>query len=128
MNFHLSLDYRVPTGCLEPFFEGLRNGVALAERCEACGRVQFPPGGVCGTCGGASLGWVTLAGTGTVILRTDTPDRTFALVRFDGAANAALVEIANPAVQTGPGMLMPPPEGPPRLFFALTDPAETPHA
>ncbi len=102
----LTLDLCMPKGRLTPYFEALAQGKALAECCGSCDRVQFPPGGICGHCGAADLTWTALSGTAAVIHRTDTPDQAFALVRFEGAKNSAVVAVANPDVQSNRGRLV----------------------
>ena len=102
----LTLEHSLPKGRLNPYFEALAQGTALAECCGSCDRVQFPPGGICGQCGAADLAWTGLSGTAVVIHRTDTPDRAFALVRFEGARNSAVVAIANPDVRSNRGRLV----------------------
>ena len=102
----LTLDHSLPKGRLTPYFEALAQGKALAECCSSCGRVQFPPGGICGRCDAADLVWTSLSGDAVVIHRTDTPDRAFALVRFEGAKNSAVVAIANPDVRSSRARLV----------------------
>lgn len=107
MTMHrLTLDHNLPKGRLTPYFEALAQGKALAECCGSCGSVQFPPGGICGRCDAADLAWTALSGAAVVVHRTDTPDQAFALVRFDGARNSAVVAIANPGVRSDRGRLV----------------------
>lgn len=49
----------------EPFWEGTRRGVLLIQRCDRCGRHQFPPRALCIRCGGA-VGWVAASGRAEV--------------------------------------------------------------
>ncbi len=117
----LTLDHRLPKGRLTPYFEALARGRALAERCGSCGHVQFPPGGICGHCDASELAWIELSGAAVVIHRTDTPDRAFALVRFEGARNSAVVAVANPDVLSGRGRLATSPGNVQGLTIELTD-------
>lgn len=105
MSHKVTLDYDLPKGRLAPYFEALARGRALSESCDACGRVQFPPSGACGACGGQAMTWKPLSGVADVLHRTDTPDTAFALARFLGADNAALVRIENTGVVTLRGQL-----------------------
>lgn len=85
----MTLRYSHPLGRRAPYFEGLRNGRAIASRCKECGRGWFPPRHCCGT----GFHWEELAGTGTVSVATDD----FVLVAMDGAHNLALGVIHGPA-------------------------------
>ena len=117
----LTLDHCLPKGRLTPYFEALARGKALGERCGSCGRVQFPPGGICGHCDAAELAWTELSGAAVVIHRTDTPDRAFALVRFEGARNSAVVAVANPDVLSRRGRLATSPANVQWLAIELVD-------
>lgn len=117
----LTLEHRLPKGRLAPYFEALAQGKALAERCGSCGRVQFPPGGICGDCDATELAWTELSGAVVVIHRTDTPDRAFALVRFEGARNSAVVAVANPDFLSSRGRLTTSPANAHGLTIELVD-------
>jgi uncharacterized OB-fold protein len=94
-----TFEYAHPLGALAPYFEALAEGRALGAKCSRCAKVWFPPRIVC-TCGEATA-WEHLSGTGTIEVLTKGPgtvplsttsgDLVFALVRFDGADNLALV-------------------------------------
>jgi uncharacterized OB-fold protein len=49
-----------------PFFDALREGRLVLQRCSGCGRVRAPIGPVCPYCGDESAAWATLSGRGTV--------------------------------------------------------------
>lgn len=117
----LTLEHCLPKGRLTPYFEALARGKALAERCGSCGRVQFPPGGICGDCNATELAWTELSGAADVIFRTDTPDRAFTLVRFEGARNSAVVAVANPDVLSSRGRLATSPANAQGLTIELVD-------
>jgi hypothetical protein len=89
MRLDLHLAYDLAEGWLAPYLEGLREGRAVASLCDACGAVSFPPRRSC-VCGGRAGGWVTLPGAASVLARTEGRDGAFALLRFDGAATAAV--------------------------------------
>ncbi len=97
-------EYAHTFGALAPYFEALVKGRALGAVCAGCGKVWFPPRLIC-ACGGATE-WKELPGTGTVNAITSGPgavplttvsgELAFALVRFDGADNLALVRCEPP--------------------------------
>jgi uncharacterized OB-fold protein len=49
-----------------PFWEATREQRLIAQGCDACGTVFFPPGPVCARCMSSALSWRTLSGRGTV--------------------------------------------------------------
>jgi uncharacterized protein len=49
-----------------PYWEGLRQGRLLLQRCSACGAVRHPPQPRCGRCRSPEHRWKEAAGTGTV--------------------------------------------------------------
>lgn len=51
---------------LRPFFEGARNGRLVVQKCDACGKLRFPPAVVCAECMSRNLSWVAVSGRGTV--------------------------------------------------------------
>ena len=81
--------YTHPLGARGPYFDGLRQGRAVASRCAECGRGYFPPRHCCGP----ELRWEELPGSGTVVAATDG----FALIAMDGADNLALGVLREPA-------------------------------
>ena len=93
----LRLRYAHGAGALQPYFDALQAGRALASRCPNCGRVWFPPHLHCPNDGGA-CGWVELEGHGRVVSATEThgrlpfaeaaADHVFVLVAMQGADNA----------------------------------------
>ena len=106
----IAFEYTHSFGALAPYFVALTEGRALGAMCAKCSKVWFPPRMVC-ACGGATE-WKELSGTGTVEAITRGPgavplssvagELTFALVRFDGAGNLALVRCDAPgAIDVG---------------------------
>lgn len=97
-DMELRLTYAHGVGDLQPYFEALGHGRALASRCSVCGRVWFPPHIHCPADGGAGE-WVELDGRGEIVSATRThsrlpmaetsADHVFVLVAMDGADNAA---------------------------------------
>ncbi len=53
-----------------PFFEGLKEGKLLVQRCSSCGQYTFYAHFVCPHCLEDSLEWVEAKGTGTVYTYT----------------------------------------------------------
>ncbi|WP_396445239.1 Zn-ribbon domain-containing OB-fold protein [Actinomadura sp.] len=49
-----------------PFWEGLRRGVLLLPRCEACRTFFFYPRALCPSCGSRRLTWEESSGRGTL--------------------------------------------------------------
>ena len=49
-----------------PFWEAARGGAFVVQRCESCGRRQYPPLPYCRRCHGDSLTWVSAPSTGTL--------------------------------------------------------------
>ena len=120
MSERLTLDYRLPKGRLTPFFEALQRGEALASVCEACGFAHFPPALACTRCGSAAFAWRRLSGAASILQRTDTPEQAFALVRFAGADNAALVRLVARERKSSSGILVAAADEAPGLTVALT--------
>jgi uncharacterized OB-fold protein len=106
-DLELRLRYAHGAGALQPYFDALVDGRALASRCPNCGRVWFPPHLHCPDDGGA-CGWVELEGQGQVVSATETHGRlpladavaehVFVLVAMQGADNAAFGRL-----KPGPG-------------------------
>ncbi len=49
-----------------PFWDALREGRLILQRCGDCGRARFPIAPVCPYCSGRSCEWQPLSGSGTV--------------------------------------------------------------
>jgi uncharacterized OB-fold protein len=49
-----------------PFLDALRRHTVVLQRCDACGRVRFPPMPACPWCGGPDAQWITASGEGRV--------------------------------------------------------------
>ena len=87
------LDYTYSLGDLQPYFDGLRNGVAMATRCSTCKRTCLPPRLICERDGNRTS-WFQLDGTGTVVALTEQANGDiFALVKMDGADNRVLARV-----------------------------------
>ncbi len=121
MDYRLVLDYRLSAGRLTPWIEGLRIGKARAHCCGECGRVSFPPERRC-SCGSIQTKWMTLPGSATILQRSDGPENSFALARFEGADTLTSVRLHNPEIQSDRGRLLAVPEGPPAQVLALVKP------
>lgn len=55
-----------------PFWEGLKEGKLLVQRCARCGKLQFPPDGVCESCSSKILAFEEMSGKGKVFSFTET--------------------------------------------------------
>lgn len=109
MKHQIHLDYTIPVGDLAPYFDALKEGKALASKCDACGKTAFPARLRCADCGNDQVGWHALSGRAKVVFRSDGMGGSFALVQFDGADTQSTVAIANPEITTDFGALMAPP-------------------
>ena len=49
-----------------PFWDALREGRLILQRCGDCGRARYPVAPVCPHCAGRSWDWQPLSGSGTV--------------------------------------------------------------
>ena len=49
-----------------PFYDALKNGSFVLQRCAACGQHQIPPAPVCSHCTSEQLGWAQASGAGVV--------------------------------------------------------------
>jgi uncharacterized OB-fold protein len=49
-----------------PYFDALRRGRLVLQRCAGCERVRAPIGPVCPFCSGEAAAWATLSGRGAV--------------------------------------------------------------
>jgi uncharacterized protein len=85
--------YTHPLGARAPYFEGLKEGRAIASRCAVCGRRSFPPQHCCGT----GFVWEELVGNGTIVVSSDG----FALIAMDGANNLTLGALRQPVSPGG---------------------------
>jgi len=59
-----------PTAETLPFWQACANGRLVYQRCDACGRAQFPPRSRCASCHADRLGWRESARIGTVHTHT----------------------------------------------------------
>lgn len=62
----------VPTPDSLPYWEGLRAGKLLLQRCGDCGLVRHYPRPVCASCFSMAVNWVEASGRGTVHSWTET--------------------------------------------------------
>lgn len=68
-----------PEHVVSKFWNGLREGVIYAKKCNECGAIEFPPHLACNACGYHETEWTTVSGYGELV--------TFV---FTGALNARL--------------------------------------
>jgi uncharacterized OB-fold protein len=83
-----------------PFWDGVRAGEILVQRCTACGTHRFYPRALCSSCHDPSHDWVRVAGRGTIY--------SFTVVRRAPSAGfASLVPyvVAIVALEEGPHLL-----------------------
>lgn len=119
----LHLSYTHSLGGLDPYFQGLAQGRAVASRCPVCERQWFPPRLRCPD-DHADTGWTELSGGGVVMALTTGQGRlplakpaakhTFALISLDGADNLAFGRIADGgSVEVGQRVRLAPAPGEP---------------
>ena len=121
MKYQMTLDYTIPFGDLQPYFDALRDGQALASKCDNCGIVAFPARIKCASCRDAPMQWTPLTGTAHVLFRTDANGGSYALVKFDGADTTSTVALKNPENNTTIGTLVAPMGDAPGLWLTLID-------
>lgn len=56
----------------KPYWEGLKEGKLLVQRCAQCQRLQFPPDASCEACSSGNLSFEEMSGRGTVFSFTET--------------------------------------------------------
>lgn len=61
-----------PTPDSLPYWEGLRAGRLVLQRCGACGVVRHYPRPVCASCFSMAVGWIEASGRGIVHSWTET--------------------------------------------------------
>lgn len=122
-SLQLIFTYRHAYGALQPFFDGLRQGVAVGTRCPVCGRRWYPPRMTCRYHGVPAEG-VEFSGRGEIIALTSGPTKlpladrvcetTWALVRLGEAENAIVARILadGRVAEPGAGVMLVPPTGP----------------
>ena len=117
IEYNLTLEYQLQTGWLEPFVEGLQQGVAMGRACDACNITTFPPTRIC-ECGQVDGKWVALSGLAHIVHRCDGTEGSFALVRFDGADTESVVCLEDIGASVQMGYLKASGTGTPALVIA----------
>ena len=82
-----------PTPESAPYWEGLRAGRLLMQRCASCERLQFYPRPLCRHCTGTDLGWAEMAGTGKIYSFTVIHRAPFEAFKADVPYAYAVVEL-----------------------------------
>ena len=67
----IELDQPLPlpiqhTAVTAPFWDALARGRFIANCCQACGYLAFPPKGFCPHCSAGDMGWTELSGKGVL--------------------------------------------------------------
>jgi len=62
----------VPDELSEPYWDGLKTGKLLVQRCSRCQHYQFPPKPACRACGSADLPFTEVSGRGKIFSFTET--------------------------------------------------------
>lgn len=55
-----------PDGLSKPYWDGLREGRIMVQKCDGCGALQWGPEWICHKCHSFDLGWTAIEGKGTV--------------------------------------------------------------
>jgi len=131
-SFELTFRYEHAYGELLPYFQGLRDGRAVAARCPVCARTWFPPRLSCRVdC--IATEFVTLSGAGIVLALTQGPTKlpltdtqaemVWGLVRLHGAENSIVARIRPGATTPVPGaevaLVMPDADAPHPAQYAV---------
>lgn len=82
-----------PTAETLPFWQACAQGRLVYQRCDACGRAQFPPRGHCASCHAAPLAWRESARVGTVHSHTTVQRAPTAAFKADVPYAIALVDL-----------------------------------
>jgi hypothetical protein len=82
-----------PTAETLPFWQGCADGRLLYQRCEACGRAQFPPRGRCAFCLADALRWRESAAVGAVHSHTTVHRAPAAAFKADVPYAILLVDL-----------------------------------
>jgi uncharacterized protein len=78
-----------------PYWEGLRKGALLLQRCSKCNSVVYYSRAICPKCGGSSLGWFTSSGVGKIFSYTLVHNRSSSeLFKHEPPYAVILVELA----------------------------------
>jgi len=78
----------------EPFWEGLRRGQLLLQRCSSCQAVRHPPSPICPICRSVDAVWEPASGEGTVNTFTIVHHAVHPLLESWLPYNVALVQLA----------------------------------
>ena len=70
---------RIENGDSKPFWDGVREGKLVFQKCSACSHTQFPPRYLCANCWETDLVWIKSTGKGriescTVVHRSPRPE------------------------------------------------------
>ena len=84
-----------------PFWEAAARGELRLQRCDACGRIQFPPRAICAQCRHPAPGWVTASGRGRLVSHTRVHRPPSAAFKPDLPYVVALV-----ALEEGPRIMV----------------------
>ncbi|HLV97900.1 MAG TPA: Zn-ribbon domain-containing OB-fold protein [Ktedonobacterales bacterium] len=83
----------MPDGDSKVFWEGVKQGKLLIQRCDACQRFIFYPRSICPHCFADTLSWVEAQGTGTIYSYT-VVHRAFGPFAGQAPYMVAIVELA----------------------------------
>ena len=83
-------------GLSAPYWQGLRKGKLLVQRCVRCAAWQFGPEWICHGCHSFELSWVEVAPQGTIFSWERVWHPVHAALKSHGPYLVVLVELAQP--------------------------------
>ena len=71
---------------------GLSEGKAIALKCSQCEKSSFPQQRIC-DCRSSKNEWIELSGKANILVKTSGVDGDFAIAKFEGSDNSAVVRL-----------------------------------
>ena len=88
----LDLNYTLSFGKMTRWVIGLSEGKAIALKCSQCEKSSFPPQRIC-DCRSSKNEWIELNGKANILVKTSGVDGDFAIAKFEGSDNSAVVRL-----------------------------------
>ncbi len=91
----------VPDQLSKPFWDAANEGRLVIQNCQACDRLQHPPGPTCGQCrSGDNLEWKEMSGRGKIYNYAVVYDCPVRLLQEDQPFNLAVIMLdEDPGIQ-----------------------------
>ena len=74
------------------WISALSEGKAIALKCSQCEKSSFPPQRIC-DCSSSKNEWIELSGKANILVKTFGVDGDFAIAKFEGSDNSAVVRL-----------------------------------